>query len=159
MWGDCLSELWWGRWEGYSSAWVKVNVGWEVLNIEDSPTPAHPTPPYTQTPPLSSRSLSPASALCNDFSLVFGVWGRLSSGCQGGEVDCVAQPFIIQGVRYYISTVATCVTPAEFQLPELAFSTNDTLCFQSVSQYKSYFISLYRHPSFCMQIHSWKILS
>lgn len=31
-----------GRSEGCSSAWVKVNAGWEVLNIED-PLP-HPTP-------------------------------------------------------------------------------------------------------------------
>lgn len=34
-----VSELWWRRSEGYSSAWVKVNGGWVVLNIEDSPCP------------------------------------------------------------------------------------------------------------------------
>lgn len=43
VWGDCLSELWWERSQGYSLAWVKVNVGWEVLNIEDRPQ--HTAPP------------------------------------------------------------------------------------------------------------------
>lgn len=34
-----VKVLWWGRSDGYSSVWVKVNGGRVVLNIEDSPCP------------------------------------------------------------------------------------------------------------------------
>lgn len=51
-----VSELWWGRSEGYFLAWVKVNEGWAVLNIEGSP--------------LSSPCQISAPELCNNISYV-----------------------------------------------------------------------------------------
>lgn len=95
MWGDCLSELWWGRSEGYSLAWVKVNVGWEVLNIEDYPFPCW----------------NSASVLCHDFL-------GCGKDCPLAAKEGMLTDWCALSSSRGESTVATCVTPAEFKVPE-----------------------------------------